>query len=133
MARWFRVRLPYLALVAAALAVGLAVHFHGHSLPPATRDILGDAVWAVMITGWVAVVTPAMRLPARAAIALAICFLVELSQLYYAPGIEAVRVMTVGHLVLGSDFDPRDLAAYTAGVLTAMLIERAIRSAARST
>jgi hypothetical protein len=58
--------------------------------------------------------------------ALAVCFVVELSQLYHAPALDALRQTTVGHLVLGSDFDPRDLAAYAAGVLAAAMLERSV-------
>jgi hypothetical protein len=55
---------------------------------------------------------------------LAICFAVELSQLYHAPALDALRETTAGHLVLGSGFDPRDLIAYAAGVCAAALVDR---------
>ena len=44
--------------------------------------------------------------------------------MYHAPALDAFRRTTAGHLVLGSGFDPRDLAAYAAGVLTAVFLER---------
>jgi hypothetical protein len=105
------------------IVVGLAVHLHGGALSPVARDVLGDALWAAMIFWWVGAAVPAVRLSRRAVVALAFCFAVELSQLYHAPGIDALRETTLGHLVLGSGFDPRDLAAYAAGVLTAALVE----------
>jgi hypothetical protein len=106
--------------------VGLLVHLRGSALGPATRDILGDALWAVMMTFWIGALAPAARRAVRAAAACAICVIVETSQLLHAPWLDALRATRAGHLVLGSGFDPRDLLAYVLGValasaLTAML------------
>jgi hypothetical protein len=124
--RWLRVRAPYLALALGTIALGLVVYRRGSVLPPVARDVLGDALWAAMAAWGVGAVAPAARLPARAVAALAFCFAVELSQLYHAPGLDALRRTTMGHLVLGSGFDPRDFAAYTAGVLAAALLDGAL-------
>ena len=78
---------------------------------------------------WVATIAPKARLGVRAAVALGICFAVELSQLYHTSWLDALRATAMGHLVLGSGFDPRDLASYTGGVLVAVLLESAARSA----
>jgi hypothetical protein len=59
----------------------------------------------------------------RAAIALAVCVVVELSQLVQSASLDALRAHTLGHLILGSDFDARDLAAYAAGVLAAAVVD----------
>ncbi len=96
----------------------------GASLPVTLRDPLGDALWAAMMTWWVSALLPRSPLAARAAVALAICVAVEFSQLLRAPAIDAVRATTLGHLVLGSGFDPRDLAAYVLGVLAAGYLDR---------
>ena len=119
-----RARIRYVALAIATAAVGLIVHRAGSALPPVVRDVLGDALWATMVTWWIAAIAPAMRWPSRAALALACCFIVEFSQLYHAPALDAVRRTMVGHLMLGSGFDPRDLVAYSAGVLAAILLDR---------
>ena len=37
-----------------------------------------------------------------------------MSQLYHTPTLDAIRATQAGQLVLGSGFDPRDLAAYVA-------------------
>jgi hypothetical protein len=125
MPRWLRDRAPYLALALGTIALGLAIHLGGASLGRVTRDVLGDALWAVMMVWWVAAVAPGAPWRARAAVALGLCFAVEMSQLYHAPAVDAVRATRAGHLVLGSGFDPRDLVAYTAGVIAAVLLERA--------
>lgn len=126
MPRWLRARAPYLALALGTIALGLAVHLGGAGLGRVTRDVLGDALWAVMMAWWVGAAAPSASLRARAAVALGLCFAVEMSQLYHAPAIDAVRATRAGHLVLGSGFDPRDLVAYTAGVIAAVLVERVV-------
>ena len=121
-----RARLWYLALAIAAIGLGLSVHLQGTALSAGVRDVLGDALWAVMIMGCVSVVAPAARRMTRGAAALAVCWAVEASQLYHAPTVDALRTTTAGRLVLGSGFDPLDLAAYAAGVLAAALLEAAV-------
>lgn len=117
----------FLALACATIAIGLVVHFHGAALGPVGRDVLGDALWAMMIAWLAGVLAPRARLAVRCTCAYAVCATVELSQLYHAPALDAARATTLGHLVLGSGFDPRDLAAYAAGVALAALLESAIR------
>jgi hypothetical protein len=75
-----------------------------------------------MIFWIVSLAAPNGALLPRAAAALAICFAVELSQRIDHPALGAVRGSSLGHLVIGSDFDARDLAAYTAGIAAAVLL-----------
>lgn len=119
-----RARACYAALAIATIEVGLAVHLGGVPMSPAVRDITGDALWAAMLTCWVSALVPRMALSARGALALAGCCAVEASQLYHTPALDAVRGTRLGHLVLGSGFDPRDFAAYALGVLGAVALER---------
>lgn len=120
-------RAQYAALALVTIALGLAVH-RAESLPRGVRDVTGDALWGAMIAWWIGAIVPTARLRWRAAAALAVCYIVELSQLYHSPAIDALRRTTAGRLTLGSDFDPRDLLAYTAGVLAAALLERVTMS-----
>jgi hypothetical protein len=122
-----RARAAYAALAVATIVVGLGVHLGGAPMPAAARDVVGDALWAAMLTWWVSALVPRIAIGARAALALGACFAVEVSQLYHTPALDAVRGTTVGHLVLGSGFDPRDFAAYALGVLGAAVLERAWR------
>ena len=127
-----RTRLPYLALALLTIVLGLAVHLRGGWITPDARDVLGDGLWAAMIAWWVGAIVPGASLRTRLAVALGVCFAVETSQLYHAPWIDALRGTRVGHLVLGSDFDARDLLAYSLGVLTAAAIERLVWPGART-
>lgn len=115
------------------IGVGLLVHRGGLPLSATLRDVLGDALWAAMVFWWTGVMSPTARIRSRASGALLFCYAVELSQLYRTPALDALRRTTPGHLVLGSGFDPRDLAAYALGVGAAGVLEWAFgRRAARS-
>jgi hypothetical protein len=119
-----RVRGQSLTLAVATIALGLVVHLHGSALGAARQDFAGDTLWASMIMWWIGVLAPSARLSVRSVVALAVCFMVETSQLYHTPTLDAIRGTTLGHLALGSGFDPRDLVACTAGVLAAAIVER---------
>lgn len=123
-----RARFALAALL--TIAVGLLVHLRGALLGPSARDVLGDALWAMMMFWWIGVIAPRMQRTMRAALAYAVCAAVEVGQLYHAPWIDAVRATRVGHLVLGSGFDPRDLLAYAVGVAVAVLSERTVTARA---
>ena len=119
--------MAYVALALGMIVLGLAVHWRGDVLGPTSRDVAGDAIWAAMITLWVAAIAPRLSLPARGVVAVAICFAVETSQLYHTPALDNLRRTTIGRLTLGAGFDMRDLFAYGAGVLAAVLLERSAR------
>ena len=125
MPSWLRARTRHVALAVGTIVLGLTVHLRGSALSPVVRDVLGDTLWAAMVVWGIAAVAPAIRRPWRAAVALGVCFVVEFSQLVHLPALDALRRTTAGHLALGSGFDPRDLAAYAAGVIAAVLLERA--------
>ena len=118
-----RGRSRYIALAFATIIVGLTVHLHGGALPPAARDVLGDALWAMMVTWVISAIVPNVALPWRAAAAATVCLVVEFSQLVDQPALNAIRRTAVGHLVLGNSFDPRDLVAYLAGVIASVLFD----------
>ena len=108
-------RLTHLGLALAAIASGLAFQRLRGRLPFAVADVLGDALWALMIYWGCGVLRPGVHPAVRAAGALVVCWAVEGSQLLHAPTLDAWRATTLGHLILGSGFDPRDLAAYALG------------------
>lgn len=129
-----RFRIPargaYVGLAIATILIGLWIHRGGVALNADARDVTGDALWAMMIAWWIGAVVPRVALRTRSAAALGICVAVELSQLIHTPALDVVRGTTLGHLVLGSGFDPRDLLAYSLGVTLAALLEWRVQGSA---
>jgi hypothetical protein len=118
-----RARLRYGIIAILTAAVGMAVHLHAGWLPHAIHDMLGDALWAATVYWMVSVAVPRARRRWRLIAALGICIVVELSQLWHPQWLDSVRDTLAGHLLLGSDFDPRDLLAYAIGVLAAVMVD----------
>lgn len=122
-------RLANILAACATIALGLLWRSHRLPIPPVVAKYGGDALWALMIFFLVRAVNPRLSLRAGSAWALAICWLVEFSQIYRAPWIESIRHTRLGHLVLGSTFNSPDLLAYVVGVgLGALLTWSAIRA-----
>jgi len=71
----------------------------------------------------VSALAPHARLSRRAATALAIAYLVEISQLYHAPWIDGLRHSTPGGLILGFGFLWSDLVCYTVCVASGVMLE----------
>lgn len=102
---------------------GLASRKYREQLPTFLGEYAGDTLWALMLFLIVSAFLVSRPIMARAAIALALAFLVELSQLYHAPWIDAIRQTTLGGLVLGFGFLKSDLLCYTAGISIGSVIE----------
>lgn len=123
-----RNRWTYLVMVGVTIMLGLSSRQFSGYLPKAINLYLGDALWALMVffifcfifrskgTGWLA------------AVALLFAFGIEISQLYHAPWIDAIRQTRLGGLVLGYGFLWRDLVAYTIGSAVGAVIDRQINS-----
>lgn len=120
-------RVSFAALALSSIVLGLLLQRARPALPVAAGDALGDALWAIMFYWIVGAIRPSPARSRRAIVALLGCWGVELSQLYHAAWIDGVRRTTLGHLVLGTDFDARDLAAYAVGIAVALMLERTLR------
>jgi hypothetical protein len=116
-------RVVYGALAALTVALGLLVHSGRAGLHGVAQDVVGDALWATMIAWLIGGIAPVARLRTRGTAAFGICTAVEFSQLIHGPAIDALRRRPLGQLVLGSGFDPRDLAAYALGIVIAVCLE----------
>jgi len=82
----------------------------------------GDVLWAIMMFLIIRFLFVRSSLKFVAFVALLVCYLVELSQLYHAAWIDKIRANTLGALVLGRGFLWTDLIAYTIGVSLGLLI-----------
>ena len=86
-------------------------------------EYTGDTLWALMLYLLVSTLLSGRPIVVRAAISLALGFLVELSQLYHAPWIDSIRSTTLGGLVLGFGFLWTDFVCYLVGITAGALTE----------
>ena len=122
-----RRRVWYVSMAVVTAGIGLGVHESTGVISTALQDKMGDGLWAAMTAWWIGAVIPNVPLRFRIPSALALCFAVEISQLYHTEGLDSLRRTTLGHLLLGSGFDVRDLFAYTLGVSATGFFEGAAR------
>jgi len=119
-----RNRLVYSLLAVITILSGLATRQFAVGLPQWVESYPGDALWALMVfllvgfwfhrksTLWVALA------------ALGFSYCIEISQLYHAPWIDAIRANRLGGLVLGFGFLWSDLVCYTVGVGFGVVMEK---------
>lgn len=126
-----RVRLVALAAAVGCLVLGLALQLVDRT--PAV-DVLGGLLYAALIGALALLVAPGLPPWAVAAIAFGLSAAIELLQLTGLPA-TIVAAVPPARLVLGSSFDPWDLAAYVGGAALAWGIAAAAvrpsRAAAR--
>ena len=121
------IRIAYFSLATIVAGVGLLVRSDREQLHPLFDEYAGDTLWALMLYLLVSSLLAGRQVLARAAISLALAFLVEISQLYHAPWIDSIRQTTLGGLVLGFGFLWTDLVCYSVGIATGSLTEWGIR------
>lgn len=117
-----RQRLPLAMALLLVIAAGLGSR--SFSVFPATLGKYpGDALWALMVLLGMALLRPGMRPHRLALLALAVSWVVELSQLYQVPWINSIRATRFGHLVLGSAFHWLDVLSYAVGVSVGFILD----------
>lgn len=109
-----RSRPVYAVLVLVVIMLGLASR--ARFAQPVVGKGVGDALWALMVFLGVGWLWPKLPTGRAAVCALLLAWLIEFSQLYQAPWIDAVRHTTIGALVLGRGFLWTDLVCYAVGV-----------------
>jgi Protein of unknown function (DUF2809) len=122
-----RRRWLYAGAVAATIAAGLASRTYAAHLPWWLAKNAGDALYATMVFWGFGFLAPRARTSRVALAAAAFCFAIELTQLYQAPWIDAVRATTPGRLVLGQGFHAFDLVCYVVGVGLGVALEVGLR------
>ena len=127
-----RSRILAVVLLATTIALGLASRRYRAELPEFIGAYAGDALWATMIFWLASIALPRASTTTLAAIAYGVSFTVELSQLYHAPWIDAIRATRLGALALGHGFLWSDLICYAVGVALASIIDLAFLSLAKA-
>ena len=89
-------------------------------------DHVGDILWAIMIYFGFRFLQTHSAKQKTATIALIFCFFIEISQLYQAEWINAIRHTTLGGLILGFGFLWSDLLGYCVGVFLAWLFDHLV-------
>lgn len=105
------------------IACGLASRSEFIGLPPFFAKYAGDALWALMIFVGFGFLLQARSTMAVAGLAAIMCVMVEFSQLYHAPWIDAVRRTWFGRMTLGNTFGWGDLVAYAVGIAAGVVAE----------
>jgi hypothetical protein len=115
--------LLYVALALGIVAAGLLSRKYPGFLFPVFGKYPGDVLWTMLVYVLWRIARPKASSRTIALLALATSYLDELSQLYQAGWIVNVRSTTLGHLILGSQFEWRDCVAYTVGAFLALIME----------
>jgi hypothetical protein len=116
----------YLGLVVATVLLGLGSRQFRSELPWVIAEYAGDTLWAAMVYFLAAMIWRNAGAGRLAAGAYSFSLAVEVSQLYQAPWINALRATRLGGLVLGYGFLWSDLACYAAGIALAVAVDLAL-------
>ena len=119
-----RNRYIYSLLLVSTIAIGLVSrHFPG-TFPHWVQLYLGDTLWALMVFllfGFSFHKKSTLWFPTAA---LAFSYSIEISQLYHASWIDALRANRLGGLVLGFGFLWSDLVCYLIGIGFGYVMEK---------
>ena len=118
-----KLRISYLIICLVTVFLGLASRKYSDCLPAFLTECAGDTLWAMMVYWGVCFLFPAFSRLKHVIIALAFSYCIEVSQLYHADWINAIRDTTLGALVLGFGFLWSDMVCYTVGVSLAWAMD----------
>jgi hypothetical protein len=104
-------RIVYALVAAAVVALGLLWRSSFVPLSPFVKKYGGDALWALLVFVLIRFIRPRMNLMASVLTAFGVAVVVEFSQLYHAPWIDAIRETRLGALILGTTFNWPDIPA----------------------
>jgi hypothetical protein len=93
---------------------------------------MGDFFYAMMIYFIIRMLFLSQQLSYVVAFSLALCYLIEYSQLYQAHWIIEIRKTFLGRYMLGQGFLWSDLIAYFFGITTALSLDRKIKNQSKS-
>jgi hypothetical protein len=116
-------RLLCLVLAMFTIAAGLFWRLAPLGLPASLYKYGGSALWAAMVYWLVALVFPKLSPLKIAVLAALFAVAVELFRLYHAPALDSFRLTLAGHLLLGSFFSLRDIAAYWLAIAFTTIVD----------
>lgn len=93
------------------------------NLPEIISLYSGDILWSLMVFLIIAFIFNKKSTIFTISWAIIFSYSIEISQLYHAPWIDAIRNTTLGSLILGFGFLWSDLVCYTIGILIGIVID----------
>jgi hypothetical protein len=124
MMKALRSRLYYFAFIMMVILLGLGSRYFSRSFPEVINVYLGDTLWGLMVFLLCGFIFRAKSSQYVAGTAALFAMGIEVSQLYHAPWIDAIRNTTLGGLVLGYIFLWSDVVCYVVGITVGFLVER---------
>ena len=100
-------------------------------LPKIIELYSGDILWALMVFLIIAFIFNKKSTIFIISWAIIFSYSIEISQLYHAPWIDAIRNTTLGGLILGFGFLWSDLVCYTIGIIIGIIIEKLLNKKRR--
>ena len=125
-----RSRLLYLILTIIVMILGLLSRKIS-GLPKIIELYSGDILWALMVFLIIAFIFNKKSTIFIISWAIIFSYSIEISQLYHAPWIDAIRNTTLGGLILGFGFLWSDLICYTIGIRIGIIIEKLLNKKRR--
>ena len=117
-----RNRLLYLILTIIVMVLGLLSRKIS-GLPKIIELYSGDILWALMVFLLFAFLFNKKSTIFIISWAIIFSYSIEISQLYHAPWIDAIRNTVLGGLILGFGFLWSDLVCYTIGIIIGIIID----------
>jgi hypothetical protein len=115
-------RLKYALFTLVTMLIGLASR--AYATPNGfVLTYVGDAIWASMVYWLIRFVIPHFSTKTSTLYALSFCYSIEISQLYQADWLNAIRHTRLGGLVLGFGFLWSDFVCYTVGIAAAYFLD----------
>ena len=125
-----RSRLLYLILTIIVMILGLLSRKIS-GLPKIIELYSGDILWELMVFLIIAFIFNKKSTIFIISWAIIFSYSIEISQLYHAPWIDAIRNTTLGGLILGFGFLWSDLICYTIGIIIGIIIEKLLNKKRR--
>lgn len=116
-------RIKYLLLTLVVIVLGLLSRKTGVCTSDFVKMYVGDVLWATMVYFGCRFLFVNRSKRVSVGIALVFSYLIEVSQLYHAPWIDAIRATTFGGLVLGFGFLWSDIVCYTVGGTLGVVVD----------
>ena len=115
-----KIIINYLYLIIITIFLGLFSRFSFIDFP----KFIGDILWATLVYWIFCILFLKLKRIEIAFIAFSFSIFIELSQLYHAPLIDAVRGNFLGGIILGFGFSFCDIFYYFIGIFIGFLIDK---------